>query len=387
VALPLQTFDQFVANLVSAWAANVEAILGATPTLEPGDALFAEFQSIAIQLVFLQGLAQQATNVSRAQTSENQDLDSWMAQFDFARLSAVNAAGSATLSTSLPASQAFNIPAQTATTQGGIIQTVGGAIQYQLVPDTSQAAWSPTQNAYVFPQGATSINVTVQALVAGSNSNVLANQLTQIGSSIPGINFCTNPNPIQNGMNAETDQAFLNRFVVFINSLSLGVQAAIESAVLGTQQGLSAMIYPNLSTQNIFQPGFFTVVVNNGTGSVPQSVLTDVSQSIEGVRGLTINNGVIGPVTTDITVAVNVLSADSTQQEAVEGLVQAAIQSFIQNLPVNGNLQYLKLAQVVWNASPLITDVEDLLVNGAAADLTQVFAGIFVPTVTVGIVG
>ncbi len=383
MTLPLKSFAQFVDDLVAAWGSNVTPLLGAAPTLELGDALYAEFQAVTVQLVFLQALAQQAVNLSRAQTSVGADLDSWMAQFNFARIAAVSATGPITLSRYTPAGQAFQVAAQTSTTQGPIIQTVGGAIQYQIVPDTSQTAWNATDNAYVFPQGATSITVTATALVAGSTSNVTANQLTQLGSTIPNIDYCTNAVAIQNGVNAEADAAFLQRFVYYFNSRSLGVEAAILSAVLGVQQGLTAKVCDFSTAGANIPAGTYEVYVNNGTGSVPSTVITNVSNALASVNGLGITYYVFGPATSNADVSATVYVSDVTQAQAVSAAVTAAVQTFIEDLPIGVNLQYLQLAQVIWNASSYITSVESLTLNGGTTDLTQTYNGVFIPVVTV----
>src|SRR5580698_9717717 len=111
--------------MVATWAAQT----GTTPTFSSGDILLAWWQSVGIQLDFLQAQVQLVVALSRAQTSSGADLDSWMAQFGFVRLGATFADGPIVLSRAVAAAVAIVLPV------GTIVQTVGGAIQYEVVAD------------------------------------------------------------------------------------------------------------------------------------------------------------------------------------------------------------------------------------------------------------
>src|ERR1700744_2456182 len=124
--------------MTATWSAQT----GTTPVFSSGDVLLALFQSVSVQLDFLQAQVQVVLNLSRAQTSTGADLDSWMAQFSFLRLPATYATGPELFLRATPASTQIAIPA------GSIVQTVGGGVQYQVVEDTTQTAWSPALNSY-----------------------------------------------------------------------------------------------------------------------------------------------------------------------------------------------------------------------------------------------
>ena len=159
---------------------------------------------------------------------------------------------------------------------GVVVQTVGGAIQYQVVADSTQAAWNATLGAYVLAQGDTSITVTVQALVAGPTSNVIAGQLSQLATPVPGITVASNAAPITNGLPAESDNNFRARFVLWVNSLSKATQNAILAAVAGVQQGISINLLENRKSSNQTALGQFTAVVDDGSGDPPDSLLAAI---------------------------------------------------------------------------------------------------------------
>jgi uncharacterized phage protein gp47/JayE len=218
--MPLQTktFQQFVNDFVNQFATET----GISPVVGPGSPLYGLAEANAGMATFLQFEAQYDTFFARSTTSTGPDLDSWMAQFNFPRLGATFAEGQVTLSIASPASVILVVPAADPLTGTGgvIVQSVGGGDQYQLVADTNQPNYNAGLNAYVLGVGQTSMTATAIALVAGSASNVLAGQLIQFAGSSFGITSVTNLAPIDNGTDSESDEAYRNRFILFINSLS-----------------------------------------------------------------------------------------------------------------------------------------------------------------------
>lgn len=248
MTLPTRTPDQFVSDMTTAFGAQT----GVAPVFTSGDPLLAFFQTLSVQLDFLQALAQQIVNLTRAQTSTGSDLDAWMAQFNFTRLPATYGTTQETFAANQPAANPVNIQAATLNSSGVyaggiIVQTSNGGTQYQVVPDVDNPAYNATLNAYVLAAGQSSVTATVQALNAGSASNVAAATLIQIGSPLPGIDTVTNAAPVTNGLDAETDSAFRARFVTYLASLAQATEAAILAAILSVQQGLLVTLVENAS--------------------------------------------------------------------------------------------------------------------------------------------
>ena len=376
--LPNKTFQQFISDMVASWAANT----GVAPNLASGDPLLAFFQACSAQAVFLESVILSLINLTRAQTSTGADLDTWMAQFSFTRLPAVSAEGPVTLSALSAHSTATPAPA------GSIIQTPGGAIQYQLVADTTQAAWSVSANAYVLPPNTLSMTATAQALVAGAGSNVQAGLLTSFASPISGIDTVTNPGAILDGINAEPDAAFQARFILYLDSLSKATSAAILEAIDSVQAGLDVVLLDNQNAAGAFTPGMFTVVIDNGTGSPPSSLLNAVSVAVGAVAGFTIQYNVIGPVLTSVTVALNIEVDSGFIPASVENAVAAAVAAAVNGLSIGAGLY---LSGIV-NAATAVAGVNSVelnsvLVNGAATDLLATETAVIRTTVAQVTVG
>jgi len=365
--LPNKSFQQFVDDEVAAWA----TALGFQPTLQDGDALLAMMQTVASMAVFLQAQVQLVNNLARAQTSTGADLDSFMAQFGFTRLPGQEAEGPVIFSNPAAASSQILIPV------GTVVQTVGGAVQYQVVADTNQPTFNAALNAYVLAVGQTSLTATVQALVIGSAYNVTAGQLAQIATPVPGINSVTNTVPIDNGADAESDSAFRSRFVLWINSRFAATYGAIVSAITGVQQNLEYQLEENVDPNGNSHPGEFVAAIDDGTGSPPSSLITAVFNAVNAVRGFTILPQVIAIATVSTTVVLAIRAAAGFTVTGLEAAVENAVAAAINATQIGTGVA----ADLVVQAALSVTGVasvqlSSVLLNGSNADLVaQVFKG------------
>jgi uncharacterized phage protein gp47/JayE len=375
-----ETQQQFVNDLVASWQAR----LGLTfSPLASGDPLLAIMQAVATQLVFVQGLVVQVNAIARASTATGADLDSWFADFNFVRQTAVAPSGQVTFTALAVHTTPVTVPT------GTIIQTPGGAVQYTVIADTAQAAYSATAGGYVLAAGQTAMTVTVQAVVPGTVSNVQANQLTQMAAIVPGIDLVTNAAGILNGADAETDAAARPRFVRYLAGLSKGTLAAIQSALDGIQQGLSYNILENKNTLNQAQLGMWTTVLDDGSGSPPAGLITAASTALELVRAFTIQQAVMAPTKVVATIVLNVRVASGYTAATVQTAVQNAIVNYVNSVPVGATVYLHKVTQIAIDASNGVVSVQpgSVLLNTVAADLvataTQVIRATTL-TVTVG---
>ncbi len=369
ITLPTQTFSEFVANMTAQWGANA----GVQAVLLPGDPLLALFQSVSSQLVFLESIALTLSNLERAQTSTGTDLDTWMAQFSYVRAPATYAEGPITASTASVLTYQVVIPV------GTVIETPGGAIQYQVIADTTQAAYNSSLNAYLIAVGSTSISVSVQAMLSGTASNVAANQLTVVVNSIPGLSTVTNPAAISNGVDAESDANFLAGFVTYLNSLAEATQGAIQNAIDSVQQGLESLLLENQTVTGATAVGQFSAIIDNGTGSPPSSLLNSIGAALDSVRAFCVQANVSGPVLQTVTISLNVRLANPLPNGLTSGGITSTVQtniiSFVNSL---GIAQTLYLADLISIAMGVLgvtaVQTSTVTINGANSD--------FVPSVT-----
>lgn len=375
MTLPTKTFNQFVSDMTNAWA----GLVGIAPSFGAGDPLLAIMESVSAQLVFLQGLAQVVLNLTRAQTSTGSDLDSWMAQFNFYREPATFAEGPVILSKYTAATSPISIPAGVASTTtpivytgGAIVQTTGGAIAYQLIPDTTQVAYNAATNTYILPAGATSISATAQAITAGSSSNVAAGLLNQLGSTVPGIDTVLNAAPIDNGLDAQSDTSFLAAFPPYLGTLAKATEAAILQAVQNVQQGLFISLAENQSPGGTPQDGAFTVYIDNGTGAPPSSLLSDVYAAVYATRAFTVRPYVVAPTVINVTVSISLGVLSSANQATVLTNVQNAVAAYINGLSEGATLYVSSVEGAALAADINVVSVKSgTTINSVAGDLSS----------------
>jgi Baseplate J-like protein len=371
MALPSKSLSQYVSDQVAAWAQQ----LGYQPTLPDGDPLLALMYATAAQAVFLQAQIQIVNGLTLASTRTGQDLDDWMAQFDFPRLGATTATGSETFGKNSPASSPIQVP------PGVTVQTVGGAVQYVTVADPTQPTWSPSLNAYVLAPGQSTLTATIQAAQAGSASNVTAGQLSQLGTNVPGIDYVTNAAAINNGLSAESDSAYLARFVQYLNSLSKATYGAIVSAIEGVQQNLLFSLQENVTTGGTPRPGEFVATIDDGSGAPPASLIAAVQAALEQVRGFTILAETIAVTTVTAIISIVVRLAPSTPSlpivpSVVKAAVAAAVELAVNSQPIggedeDGSLLYISQVEAAALTVPGVISVQPgTLINGVNADLT-----------------
>jgi uncharacterized phage protein gp47/JayE len=369
MGLPNRSFDDFVNAMVASWAAS----LGFPPTFsQTGDAFYSMMQTVAAQLVFIQAQVQLVNYVARAQTcgsdlnngTTDADLDSFYAQFGFTRLPGQAAVGPVTLGKLSPATVQVLYPV------GSVVQTVGGAISYALIADTNQPTFDPVQNAYVLQIGQSSLTATAQAQVSGSAYNVTAGQLAQVATPVPGLDTVTNPEPITNGADAESNPSFRSRFVLFLNSLSKATYGAISSAIQGVQQNIEFNLEENIDINGNPFPGEFIAVIDDGTGSPPSSLLAAVFSAVDAVRGFTIMPVVTPVQVVSVAVVITVKLAAGAVAGTVEAAVANAIITAINATGIGSTLFVSTVEAAALAVAGVVAVKSGTTLNGVAADLT-----------------
>lgn len=371
--LNLRTFDAVVTSAAAAVQGAATQVLDLTV----GSVLRAVLEANAGLGLWLQWLILQVLQMTRAATSTGADLDSWVADFGMTRLPSVAATGSVTFARFSPVTSAL-VPV------GTLVRTSDGTESFTVTADPTNVAFNATLNGYQLAVGTATVTVPVQAAVAGSSGNVQAGTISLIAAAIPGVDTVTNTAPILGGLDGESDAALRARFSTFLNSRAQATAVAIGYAVSSVQQGLQYTIQENVTQSGATQPGCFVVTVDNGSGTPPATLLAAVSTAIEAVRPLGSIWTVVPPAVVNAAVSMTIATAPTATHATVTATVTAALTSFIDALPVGAALPWSRLAQVAYDASPSVTNVTGVTLNGGAADLAPGQGGVVkASTVTV----
>jgi hypothetical protein len=360
MTLSLQNFGTLIQNMAAAAQGAANQMLDLTV----GSVLRAVFEANASVALWLQWLIVQVLQTTRAATSAGADLDSWMADMTLTRLPAVSASGEVTFSRYAPAISTI-IPV------GSLVRTSDGSMLFTVTADPAYSSWNAAANGYSLPSGIASVIAPVTAQLPGSAGNVQPGTVTLISSSIPGVDTVTNTSGFQNGQDAETDQAFRLRFQNFLGTRAQATSAAITYAISSVRQGLSCVIQENVDPQGHPSPGQFVVTVDDGSGRPPSGLLDTVYQAVDLVRPL----GSLFSVQPPAVLMANV-SMTTIGGQPVVPVVEQALISYINSLPIGSALAITRLAQIAYNSSSAIINVTSIMINGSSSDLVPPATGV-----------
>lgn len=357
--LNIKSFATLVTDQVTAIQAKSKLLVDLTI----GSLLLSIVESNSGVILWLQQLIVKLLVVTRAATCSGEDLDTWFADFGFAREAATYATGSVTYAR-FTATNAALIPV------GAQVTTNDGTQTYNVIADTLNAAYDATQSGYVVAAGVASVVVPVQASTAGQAGNASAGTVTTIVGSIPGIDTVNNSNAFANGADAESDDDARARFRLWISSLSKATLAAIQYAIASVQQGVSYSIVENQNYAGVTQYGYFYAVVDDGSGSPSSTFLSSVYSAIDAVRGLTISFNVFGPVVVSANVSMTITTAPGATHSDIVAIVHNAISSYLATLMLGQSLPITRLSALAYDASSYVTNVTNIQINSSTADLT-----------------
>jgi uncharacterized phage protein gp47/JayE len=363
--LSLRTFSALVQSMAAAVQASAAQLLDLTV----GSTLRAVLEANASIGLWMQWLILQVLRTTRAATSNGADLDSWMADLTLTRLPAVAATGTVTLSRFTPGMSAL-IPA------GALVRTADGTQTFAVAADTSQPSWSAASNGYVVSDGIASFDVPVIARTPGNVGNVQVGTISMLASAIPGIDSVNNASAFQNGLDAESDDAFRSRFRNFIASRSRATPLAVGYAISSIQPGLNYALQENVDPSGQLLMGSFVVTVDDGSGSPSTALLSTVQSAIDAVRPVGSIFSVQSPTVFKANVSLTITVPAGTAKAPVQAQVGTAIGSYINSLPIGASLPLTKLAQIAYSTNPAVVNVSALLANESASDVVVALNGV-----------
>lgn len=346
--LSLQNFS----TLVNTMAATVQGSCASLIDLTVGSVLRAMLEASASVALWLQYLLLQVLSMTRLSTSIGVDADSWVDDFGLARLSATRASGEVTFSSFNPASQGATIP------NGATVRT----------SDTSQS-FVVVNGPYSRAVDMASVVVQVQATTAGLAGNVQRGAVIVLGTAISGIDTVSNLNAFSGGKSAETDAALRLRFTTYINTRSQATKQALGYAIASVQQQLTYIIQENVTAAGLFMPGNIHVIVDDGSGNPPASLLALVAAALDAARPVGTSVSVAPPIVLIAGLNVTLALDASVDAGVVSGEVNAALVDYINALGVGQALRFSRLAGLCYDADAGVLNVQAMLLNGAAADV------------------
>ena len=311
------------------------------------------------------GLQQEILNLvktSRASTSTGNDLDTWMSDFGMVRLGALPAYGTVTFSRFTTLTTA-SIPV------GSTVASSDGSCSFVVTQDATNPYFNLASLSYVIPLGVASINLSIIALTYGSVGNASANNITNITKSIPGIDTVTNAAAFINGVDVETDADFRTRFVATLASLNKATMVSVTSAIAAAYPTINFNVVENKTTVGADSPGYFYVVIDDGTGYPSGELITAVSSTVTLVRPLCSKFDVVAPTVTTVNISMTVTLVVESQRAVTVANIKTMLQKYVNTLTIGSDIFWTRLYQLIYDADPNVLVVSALTLNGATSDI------------------
>jgi hypothetical protein len=197
--------------------------------------------------------------------------------FGFQALAANAASGVVRFTTSAPATSTITIPA------GTVVRVPSNEISYS------------TQAAGFILTGQTYVDILVACQQAGVIGNCDAGTITELVTSIAGVSSASNPQPLINGRNVETDDERKVRFQGYISTLARGTKAAVaygaKTAKLTDSLGIvteyvayAGVVEPWVSDSA--QPiSLLRVYIHNGASATSAPLVAEAQRVVDGYFG------------------------------------------------------------------------------------------------------
>lgn len=280
--------------------------------------------------------------------------------FGFDLLPAATASGLVRFSSASPATAAIAIPL------GTLVQVPGRSITYATIADASIAV------------GQSYVDVLCAASEPGSAGNVGAGSITRLVGSLSGISSVNNQAPFVNGRDIETESDRLARFRDYIRTLARAtIGAVIFGAKTAARYDSNNRVIEYVAGAALDEPwltdtskpvGLVNVYVHNGASATSAALVARAQQIINGYydnQGLPVAGykaaGIMVVVYAAADQSVNVTGtitvSDGYQSAGVIAAATAALQAYIQGLPVGGDVLKSELVAIVKRDVPGVANV------------------------------
>lgn len=330
--------------------------------LSVGSVLRAILEANACIALWIQWLVLRTLQATRAATSTGTDLDSWMADFSVVRLPASPSVGNLIFSRFANSTVAL-VPA------GSLVKTLDGGQTFAVMIDETNPAWSTSLNGYVMPASVSSISVPAAAQSPGSQGNVLASTISMIASPMPGVDTVNNATAFSGGSDKETDGALRSRFQDFLSTRSRATINAIGYAISSLQPGLRYAIRENQDPSGSKRLGCFTIVVDDGSGTPPSSLLAAVTTAVDAIRPVGSIFSVQPPSILAASTSLCLWIAPGYNASQATLAVQSALSRYINGLKIEQSLSITRIAEVAYRSFNHIENITEVTINGTSTDL------------------
>jgi uncharacterized phage protein gp47/JayE len=236
-----------------------------------------------------------------------------------------------------------------------------------------------TEDATILNGNTNSDVINAIAQEAGSASNVPGGTITQIISSIDGVNTVTNTTSSSGGEDQESNTDYFRRFSIWIQGLSKSNTYGVLITAISTPGIVSGAV------ENHFPPEDdiynFTVYVDDGSGSTPSALLDEVYLRVRGndtaeypgaaAAGINFKIESAGLVTVNVELTLD-LDPVLGDETAMTELVGNTLINYINHLWAGSDVLISKISSTLYNL-PTVYNVYGIELNSGTSDISIEF--------------
>lgn len=229
----------------------------------------------------------------------------------------------------------------------------------------------------------------VQAAEAGALGNVAAGAITIAVSASGGIRAVTNPAALTGGMEPESDEALLQRFLLKVRSPGTSGNRSDYVQWAMSVPGVGGVLVEPLWNG----PGTVKVVLLDDNKRAASTALVSVVQTLiapsdggEGLAPIGAKVTVEAATEVPIDLSAKLTIAGSATLEAVKAMIEGGLREYLSQLAFADSLvRYNRISAILLDL-PAIVDFQDLRVNGGTSNIEMGAGEVAVlGTVTVGV--
>jgi len=313
----------------------------------PGSIIRSVLETTAIFIEYLQFLIESVFRSFYIDTAEGQDLRNRIEDFGMEANREVFARGIQTFISNEPATESFTIfSGTTVSTEPDVF---GNTINYDVEFDIT------------FVSGAVSATGYIVCQTPGINGNCPTGAITNIQTTISGVDSTTNLVAFSNGASAETDDQIRKRVPVYLNGLQKGNRYGIESDIYD----IDGITFVRLEKNNPTD-GTITVYVSNESGIISAEQFELIEDVIEDSVAFGIEYSVVTPVVEYVTIS---LDAEIDTENYIESSVKSIIiESIAEKVRTNPNSDLFIYDIILAATITGVSNVKNVTINGVASD-------------------
>lgn len=246
-------------------------------------------------------------------------------QFGLTQMPGIAASGTVTFSRLIATDAAISIPA------GTIVGTSSGLSYETLDTVAIEAGYTGSAASRV------------RCTTLGAEGNVSAAAITEIISTLSGVDAVTNSAALTGGTEEETREAFDDRFAEYVSGLGRSSAPGIRAAVLGTIGVRSCNLvehFPPTAGYNL------SIYAEDGSGSLPAPIKSSIDAVVfgdgvnnSGCKGAGVQARVLAPTISDIDVTATLAASTTIPRSYIEADLVNKITAYINSLGIGDPVQ------------------------------------------------